>query len=371
MRRAIAIPAIGASVLFAATSTTGEAAANLPAVTATVCTPGVWTQEPANVLPAMVSGGFNDVTVVSPTLAWAVGDYGNGSRYGSLIEKWTGGSSWSVVGTGTPSVDLWAVTSFGASDAWAVGEVESVGIELPLVTHWNGSTWTHTTLPKVGRTDQLFDVSGSSGSDIWAIGTYRVGATPHPLLEHYNGTAWSLVSIPTSQGPTAYGFAILDLGPDLVFASGQSDIDPFPAQLWEWTGTSWHRQPTPAGEGALTGSSASDLWTPSYISGPDLEHYNGTKWSQVGPSNTNVQLSDLAEGSSGEASLWSVGFVDNKTTNALTTYIAKNGIRVSSSVPRTLGTLGGVGTGSGLVFAVGGSTPTSGHAEPLVYESCD
>jgi hypothetical protein len=369
MRRAIAVSATVASVLFAVTSTAAYATVNTPAVTATVCTSGVWTQEPANVLPAMVSGGLNDVTVVSPTLAWAVGTYVHGSAYGSLIEKWTGGSSWAVVGTGGPRVQLDAVTSFGSRDAWAVGDIASTGITLPLVTHWNGSTWTRTTLAKVGRTDQLFDVSGSSRSDIWAIGSYRVGAAGHVLLEHYNGTAWSVVSIPASQGPLALGFGILDLGPDQVYASGQADTGP--AQLWEWTGITWHLLPTPAGEGPLAGSSASDLWTSDYIYGPDLEHYNGSKWSQVGPSNTNVELVDLAEGSLGEASLWSVGFVDNKTTNAITTYIAENGIRVTSSVPRTLGGLSGVATGSGLVFAVGGSTPTTGHPEPLVYEGCD
>jgi hypothetical protein len=369
MRRAITVSVTVASVLFAVTSTSGYASVSRVAGTATVCTPGVWTQEPANVLPAMVSGGLNDVTVVSPTLAWAVGTYVHGSAYGSLIEKWTGGSSWSVVGNGGPGVELEAVTSFGASDAWAVGQIASKGITLPLVTHWNGSTWTHTTLPKVGRTDQLGAVSGSSASDIWAIGAYRVGATGHVLLEHYNGTAWSVVSIPASQGALALGFGILDLGPDQVYASGQADTGP--AQLWEWTGATWHLLPTPAGEGPLAGSSASDLWTPDYLGGPDLEHFNGTTWKQVGPSNTNVDLYDLAEGSSGAASLWSVGFVDNKTTNALTTYIAENGIRVTSSVPRTLGGLSGVGTGSGLVFAVGGSTPTTGHPEPLVYESCD
>ena len=168
-----------AAVASTAVPATTYAAPNSPTASTGVCP---WIQEPANVLPSMSTGFLYGVTVAAPKLAWAVGNYYNSATgsFGSLIEKWTGGRKWSVVGTGGANAQLNAVVSFGAFRAVAVG---SVG-DQALVSTWNGATWERTKLPVGG---DLYDVSGSSPSNVWASG--NIGGT-EMLLERFNGTSW-------------------------------------------------------------------------------------------------------------------------------------------------------------------------------------
>src|ERR1035441_2929708 len=134
----------------AATSTAAPVAASsmdVPAATAAACTPGTWLHEPANVLSSQGSGTLYAAAVASSTLAWGVGFYQASRSSGSLIEKWTGGSSWSVVGTGGKNAQLYDVAAFGVNSAFAVGFILVSGVDKPQVSHWHGSTWSRTVLP--------------------------------------------------------------------------------------------------------------------------------------------------------------------------------------------------------------------------------
>src|SRR5580693_9657484 len=90
---------IGAAVTVAAAPVAASSDASA-GTAAFVCTPGTWVHQPAPVLPSQGGGDLDAAAVATPTLAWAVGWYQNSKGYGSLIEKWIGGTSWSVVGTG-------------------------------------------------------------------------------------------------------------------------------------------------------------------------------------------------------------------------------------------------------------------------------
>jgi hypothetical protein len=341
-----------------------------------VCTPGVWTQESANVLPSQQAGQLFGVTVASPTLAWAVGGFGaysvnSGYQYGSLIEKWTGGTSWSVVGTGGTNAFLAAVTSFGVSHAVAVGEISVDLTDHALVTVWNGSTWGRTVLPLVAKSsrDELVAVSGSSANDVWAVGDYTIGKEPRVLLEHYNGSVWSRSAIPGGQQPLAAARGVVDLAANDVWVAG--DGDQTGSLLWHYNGSTWAEAPAPPfmyGNGPpLVGTSDSDLNTLGLVGGDVDEHYNGSTWNQVGPINAAVIEDALAEGASGSTSLWTVGTVAVGAPEEERIYIAKNGVEVDT--PNVAGILNGIGTGFGLAFAVGVSY--TDPPQPVVMASCD
>jgi len=61
------------------------------------------------------------------------------------------------------------------TDAWAVGSVGQQAYNvpsLPLIDHWNGTTWSQATPPSFpGSSVHLGWVSSSSATDAWAVGT--------------------------------------------------------------------------------------------------------------------------------------------------------------------------------------------------------
>jgi hypothetical protein len=357
-----------ASVLLALAAIATPVATQAASVIATTTAGCAWTQQPVTLAPNMHGGWLNAVSVASPTMAWGVGYYYNntstGKTNGSLIEKWNGGSGWTVVGTGGGAFSsLSAVTSFGVSDAWAVGYIVTTkALAQAMVTQWNGSTWKRTVLPlPTSKATQVYlsSVSGSSASDVWATGSYFTGpetnpGKPFPLIEHYNGKAWSRVTISgvdLSNGNAAIG--VLDITSKDVWVIG--------SRLARYNGSAWtlNAAKPPYGASILVGSSDSDLWVTAPY-GSVSYHWNGMAWTQLGTANPYVTLLGVAEGPS-RATLWSVGSVfNNPSTNP---YIADNGVQVTT--PAVSGDLYGVGTGFRLAFAVGNIS-----GQPLVLASC-
>ena len=356
---------IGAAATVAAAPVV--ASSDAPAGTATVCTPGTWVHESANVLPSMGDGTLYAAAVASASLAWGVGFYQATSSSGSLIEKWTGGTSWSVVGSGGKNATLDDVAAFGVNSAFAVGWIAVKGVDKPLVSHWNGSSWSRTILPApAGATStSLAAVAGSSSSDVYAFGNYNKSGV-HLLLEHWNGTAWSSVTIPTAMHPTAEAFGIVSLGANDVWLMGNSSTN-IP-RLWHYTG-SWTLEATPPMAGKLAGSSDTSLWTigPLTSSGTSLAHFTGSSWSLVDSNGTeNWLVQGIALGAS-TSTVWTSG-EGGPVGGSQNIYIAKNG--VTQSVPTISdGDLLDMATGFGLAFAVGFVPGSPG--EPVVMASCD
>jgi hypothetical protein len=341
-----------------------------PDPVAFVCTPGTWVHQPANVLPSQGGGDLYSAAVATPTLAWAVGWYESSTASGSLIEKWTGGTSWSVVGTGGKNVILGDVAAFGANSAFAVGSIASdggSGPELPVVTHWNGSTWTRTTisLPAGAIAGELVAVSGSSSSDVFAIGDDISKGHAFLLVEHWNGSAWTRVVVPSSAKPNSDPVAVVSVGPGDMWMVGFSTSEAI--RFWHYNGT-WTLEATPPGLGPLAGTSDTNIWmVGSYkSSGTPLEHFNGSSWTPADNNGDgNIVVNDLALGAS-SSTVWSAGY--NGATGPETISIAKNG--VAQTVPALTGSLNHIATGSGLAFAVGNSNGT-GTGVPIVMASCD
>lgn len=174
------------------------------------------------------------ITATSATDVWAVGMYANSSAEAPLVEHWDG-TSWSVVSAPSPAgsvsvIELNAISATSATDIWAAGEYQasSSGGEDTLTEHWNGSAWSVVSSPTPGSGTDGISVNGvaaTSASDAWVVGydDTNMGAT-YPILEHWNGTSWSLESGPKLPS-TLYSFnAITVVAGSQVMAVG--DYEP-------------------------------------------------------------------------------------------------------------------------------------------------
>ena len=85
---------------------------------------------------------------------------------------------------------------------------------MPVVEHWDGTSWSRVSSPdpNPSTSRNLRGTAAISASDIWAAGT--VG------IENWNGTSWSLVSAT----PGGVGVAALSDG-TVVVVSGNSILE--------------------------------------------------------------------------------------------------------------------------------------------------
>jgi hypothetical protein len=295
---------------------------------------------------------------------------------------------------------LSGVAAQSDTNAWAVGASNGrayTGLgSKALIDHWNGSAWSQATAPTISGSADLYAVSSSGANDAWAVGYYRIQRyTFYPLALQWNGSAWSVSASATSALP---GDTVLqgvtDISPTDVYAFGNNS----PAasgELGQWNGTSWSRvtYPLPTSTGydttlnAISADSPSDVW----IIGEYLDqigsvlrwetfsdHWNGTSWSVVpmplvssGSDNLDVyQINAMDVISS--TNIWAVGGSgDNASpyggTPSQTLIEHWNGSAwklVSSPSPGTNGDLTGVTeSGTSNVWAAGLDTP-SGATQP-------
>ena len=87
------------------------------------------------------------------------------------------------------------VTALSPTHAWAVGQYYFPAKKAaPIgILHWNGTTWAQVPTPHPGGVGNiLFGVAATSAADAWAVGSYQnENRTPHNLILHWNGTRWT------------------------------------------------------------------------------------------------------------------------------------------------------------------------------------
>jgi hypothetical protein len=189
-----------------------------------------------------------DVTVLSATDAWAVGEY-NPDGYDvvhTLIQHYDG-TAWTTVpspnrllGTGRNQINsLLGITAITASDVWAVGYTVSYDDPYQTLTmHWDGTTWSIVDSPNYtfpGAYNALLDVSATGPHDVWAVGGSPLGGvSARGLLLHFDGVSWSLAAGPPNveywASSTRNG--VVALSPTDVWTVGDYDA-------WHFDGTSW------------------------------------------------------------------------------------------------------------------------------------
>jgi hypothetical protein len=245
-------------------------------------------------------GSANDnqlsgVTATSPTNAWAVGSYNNGTSDQTLVEHWNGkkwhvqpspspASSCAIAGplTAVPralalrraALGLLSVAATSSSNAWAVGvRCASTGGTRTLVEHWNGKAWKMQRSPNPGDSGKSSGFSGvtaTSSGNAWAVGAYTKnrGALRQTLIERFNGTAWKVQPSPNADPSEADNglFDVAATSSGNAWAVGSygalSRLDP--PLVEQWNGKTWKIQPSSNfPDGVLFGVAAissADAW---------------------------------------------------------------------------------------------------------------
>jgi hypothetical protein len=245
-----------------------------------------------------VNSIFLGVAAVGPADVWAVGDYSLTATSAALplVEHWNG-SSWSIAAI--PSLFrglLAAVTAIAPNDIWAVGgwAGDLTSPNQPLALHWDGTSWSQTVPPsQAGGSNTLHAVSATSKANAWAVGAVRTspaGQRPtwQPLVEHWNGTAWELGSAQVNNATTTnYLGAVAGVAANDLWAVGWQGALGSPQTLTErYSGDSagtiapWTYYPNPPTNAALWGLAA--LATDDvWAVGDIVQHWAGASWSSV------------------------------------------------------------------------------------------
>lgn len=157
-------------------------------------------------------GSYDQFIAVTPIPGthqlWAVGSIerrtgtSTSSEQG-LIEQWDG-TAWHLIATPTLSAGavgsvLSGVVALSPTDAWAVGDyIGSDGKARPLILRWDGATWQ--VIPSPDAQGSLAGVAAAGAYDVRAVGTDDT--TGQALIEQWNGAAWHLIASPIPSGAT-------------------------------------------------------------------------------------------------------------------------------------------------------------------------
>lgn len=284
--------------------------------------------------------GYNELygaAAISSTDVWAVG-YHNVAEYGSektMALHWNG-TAWSIVPTRNIGPDanmLKAVDGVASNDVWAVGLGHSSSAEVgrPLIQHWDGSRWSLSPSPNVGRGSSILTgVTAVAADDVWAVGSHD-DAT---LIEHWDGTAWTVVSSPGGARPESALYAVSAAGPDDVWATGESyDNNASDTLVEHWDGSSWTVALSVDGNkshnslSGVQGFAGGGVWAvgttydPVAVSYKTLtEHWDGAAWTIV-PSPNPGPIYDYLIGVAGfqGGDVWAVGAAHVGTLTIRTT----------------------------------------------------
>jgi hypothetical protein len=294
--------------------------------------------------------GLLGVSALSPAGAWAVGYYYNiGLQENEpLIESWNG-KAWSVVRS--PLVNskfggqLYAVASLSATDAWAVGWINTSnnGNTLGLIEHWNGASWSIVPSPSHGTIETLLEgIAVVNADDIWVGGIYapsQVGFD-QTLAEHWNGKAWTLVATPNANTSSNNFNAIAAVSTSSVFATGDFYSPPyntFRTLSGHWNGSAWSLLPA-----ANAGKYQTDLAGIAAVSADEVvsvgqyvigsaHHtfamvWNGKGWVALATPNVAGApgtFFDAASRIPGTADAWAAGGTEDASGNSVDTLIER------------------------------------------------
>jgi hypothetical protein len=160
---------------------------------------------------------LNSVTCSTATSCAAVG-YAEGLPKATLVERWDG-ASWVI--EPSPNAgreadnELTGVSCAAPASCLAVGgsDTASGGLVAPLSESFNGSSWTikHVPLPSGALGGELLGVSCVTAADCTAAGFFFPSYQHDvPLLEHWNGTTWAAVTPPAPSRGTNGDLAAVD-----------------------------------------------------------------------------------------------------------------------------------------------------------------
>lgn len=156
-----------------------------------------------------------------------------------------------LVGTRTVMEDVVVVSP---TDAWAVGFADRTHRQVPLTLHWDGWRWSVADVPDVRGSAEFSGVAASGPDDVWAVGTRRKKDRSFVLIRHWNGRRWQ-----TAQGPVVHGVAELQAVSTVpgsrsawaVGSVGSRQRADGEGLVLRWNGRDWRRVRVPTVAGAL------------------------------------------------------------------------------------------------------------------------
>lgn len=213
-------------------------------------------------------------------------------------ERWTSQQTAAVRGAAAAVLD--AVSCVAANACTAVGyELKGSGAAVPLVEHWNGSTWSVQPSP-AGRGGSLAGISCAGASACTAVGaTSNAAGWTVALAEQWDGTAWMIVPTPGIAGaPYTVLSAVSCSAAAACTAVGSTSAPGFGTVAERWNGTAWSLEstatPSDGEEGFFLGVSctsattcvvAGDYINSSFTYVNLAEVWNGATWAlQTTPS---------------------------------------------------------------------------------------
>ncbi len=222
---------------------------------------------------------FEGVDALSPDAAWAVGHASSGAGDVPIVAQWDG-AAWTLLpGPGIAEGALLDVEAITTEEVWVVGYGgdPDLGTERAVALRWNGLEWEPAPLePLRGGRSALVAIAGTSGTDLWAVGYHRA----RPAILHFDGVAW------TSSSSEIRGVVrdVVALTPDDAWAVGD--------RIHRFDGRAWTQ--TPVGRGraldlrAVAAVGPADVWavgsrpTPEGVYKPLVLRWDGTRWGRVG-----------------------------------------------------------------------------------------
>ncbi|GAA2442963.1 hypothetical protein GCM10010191_69190 [Actinomadura vinacea] len=217
-----------------------------------------------------VGAGFRGIALAPerPVQAIAVGgafDRVRGVEV-PLIHHWDGSSwdAWNDAPLGQGCI-LTDVTLIG-EEAWAVGHgFPWGGPPGPVALHWREGNWHAAEMPPIAK-GKLLAVSGTADDDVWAVGAAdRVG-----LVMHYDGRSWSRVPSPSTRFPLT---DVAALSRSDVWAVGRD-------RVLHWDGRKWRKAKAPVtAANTVTAPAPDDVWVAGGRG--ELAHFDGHRWTSA------------------------------------------------------------------------------------------
>jgi hypothetical protein len=251
-----------------------------------------WTRVP---FPSLANEVVVAAAASSPTNVWAFTDQLGKSR----ALRWNG-QHWTMARSFSREIGGAVVLS--SSDVWVFGSDQLPGVDLG-AWHYDGRTWT-----KIASGHGLQGGSGRSASDIWAFDGADVA--------HWNGSTWSRTSVksllPAKQelnDPALTGIFEQSRHSVYAIANGQLQDEGGPMVILHWNGSAWAKVAGGNfGFGELQQVSSDGhggLWLPMPGFGGQKSyvlHYSGGHLTQAvlpgGPSKTTLDTVALIPGTS-------------------------------------------------------------------------
>ncbi|MFD1150757.1 hypothetical protein [Saccharothrix hoggarensis] len=283
MFRPVPVPVLPPSTALADLATAGEHHAWLAGTTGVFTsrpsaplvlswTGETWREERLPDLPAAAS--LSGVSATAPDDVWAVGN-----SAGRPLVLHYDGASWHTVTT-PPLAWAKAVTAVGDTDVHIVGTGRDA-------LHYDGARW-HLRPALSSARENLQTVTASAPHDVWAGGGGLAGAGPatyeYPVLTHWDGHTWTDVTAPRlERGHVA---RLAAAAPDDVWLGHVRDTEGM--RLHHWNGRDWTAVPGPGDTERLNVHGVAAGWTwgvragrRSFETRPAFHRWTGAGWTPV------------------------------------------------------------------------------------------